>query len=645
MAKLPGPNQVREVGLGRFKFQAPSIKADPNEGAGLEAIGSAVTGEARVRQDKANRVENDELDMALSKKLRELNDGTRTVDPATGKVSFTGGYAQLKGRNAEEAYEDHEKAVRAAYNEVLGTAKNSVTRAEFSKIGLRKRELAISNASKHRFAQGLQADETTSKAIVRNETDDAVRYANEGYSITKIYADRVHKERKRRAIQDQGLDEVAAERVADEATSALHKSVVVSLISKGDVAAADKYLKQVMTEKDPSLNKTEEAALRDMVREKENLEVTQNVVDTAASTYKLHKSDGARLAMAYIRSDKTLTAEQRKAAEAALTSRIAEDTRIHTAALNEQQSDVYTRIFEGSITSRTQIPIELWSSLSGNNKAAMERAIRRVATGEEPIHNPEAFARLLDELQTPEGIAQTQVQLTGIWGGVLDRQSLAAAQNILRSQKAAAAQANQPEDSAGILNAKERVTQTLADYGIIDTGKARKDWSDAEKRNELQFRVAVDNAVVAWENTKNQTADAIQQKKIVRDTAARMLLPLISDPADTGLFGGAKKGEEEFKGYVMNLSRLSPKQMMDARVPYADIPPRILTATQAVFASRGRRMTQRSAGQFAIAMTLNNRARMNQILGSAQVLGAPQKAVPSTPDPDTDSSNDTVAVP
>jgi len=368
MAKLPTAIDVTGAVAPR---QMPGVRVPAGAfgediGKAASELGAYLENEATVQLDLDNKAEAQELSNELNTRMRalEIGDGDQET-----------GYRNALGKAAMDSRGDYEQRAEDLRKELMARATNDTVRRTFGAVAANRTGRFYDTVGTHFNAQRLAFRETAFKNTNNVATDNAVNattdeervaHADDAFTNTWMYYS-----------EQKGLSDKIARTFAEEARSAVHKSVILGLVDNQPTAARKYYEKiqgQIDSGDKPALAK----ALRGGYVKEESARLAANP-DAQTGTL------AERVKWAKTQSTKDIEVQD------ALVQRISADFRVEETARKERirtmREEAFNMIETGKdadgnpkvIKDISDLPVELIATLPGNDLTALTNYIKNKA--------------------------------------------------------------------------------------------------------------------------------------------------------------------------------------------------------------------------------------------------------------------------
>jgi hypothetical protein len=396
MAKLPTAIDVTGAVAPR---QMPGVRVPAGAfgediGKATSELGAVLQQEADKQLDLDNKAEAQELSNELNTRMRalEIGDGDQET-----------GYRNALGKAAMDSRGDYEQRAEDLRKELMARATNDTVRRTFGAVAVNRVGRFYDTVGTHFNAQRLAFREQAFKNTNNVATDNAVNattdeervaHADDAFTNTWMYYS-----------EQKGMSDKIARTFAEEARSAVHKAVILSLVDNQPTAAREYYKKiegDIDSGDKPGLAK----ALRGGY-------VTEKSAAAAAKVLGMPEIKGIKAQEKWIRDNETdveVADEAVKRLKADLS--IAETDRKQKN--RELLEDTLKKIDDGSYTSPTDIPVALRTALIESR--AMDGVLRafdnKVRSGEpfSRVDDANAIEDLLDAVTAEDDPSQSALR-------------------------------------------------------------------------------------------------------------------------------------------------------------------------------------------------------------------------------------------
>lgn len=438
---------------------------------------------------------------------------------------------------------------------------------------------------KHAFAESNAFDDASLKSFLANEGQAALVNFNDRERV------QLSIDRRKAAIRDYA-ERNATRLPIDKAewiknmeaatTSETHLGVLQRYISRGEDLAAKEYFGAHKAEiSGGELAKVEEALTESSTRGE-----SQRRVDAILQTH--HDRQSALDAVMQIKDPAV-----RDAAQTRVNAFFNERRTIE----KENQDELYLRaanIIEQHVGRRPREVIEpwMWSQLTPEHRRSLElRASRR---DEDRPNNDRAW---LDFLEKPAAALATmsRADFESKFWAKFDNEHRSRAESLWLNARSADAK---PDQHAPTLTFNERVDNALRTTGLIDPGKSRTEFNDADVTTYAKFETEAARRVQMLEASIGRRATGEEIQEVVTKLAVDQVFVNKSWGTDPKIPAGLIR---------------EPEDSTRAYVPLDKIPPARLVELRNIVRSTGTKITNRKLERMWAARLLDDDARLHAI--------------------------------
>lgn len=504
--KIPTAADLPQVQLNKGRvISAPEI----NAGAGLSDMGQAAAAVGLSMRDTEEKAEAQDLSNQLSAYSRKLWQGD----------DESPGYGSLTGKAALDGYSEFETRITKERERLMESATSDRVRSKFSPTADNQVNSTLSKFGTHRMGQANEYEIKTYEAAQAESLQNMVGNSTNPAQARRDGQD-IYDSAYQRALKVHGDKDVAMS-IAESARSEGHKAVIDDLLERDKAEDAREYYKSVTGELDSTIR----AEILSNIEDGSRLQKAQDVSDNIAAKFDLTTADGREAALAEVRNDKSLSAEERKASEDLVVGRINQATSIKALRDSELKTSAIAKLDADGQAKLTPEEMRVLLETTGG-----ANFLEKKRKGEEPTLDPKAWVEFkghMRDLNDPQNTPMTPEEYHVQYRHRLDDtryfQGLEELEAIESSRKAAASK-SKPIVTSGTLSKNQMMDNALRRTGMIDPTKTGSKLSEADAMRVLRFEELINKKVLSEEAASGKKMEPARVQQIIDETVKDVIV-------------------------------------------------------------------------------------------------------------------------